>query len=490
MKVINYLIVITLIIIVLFLKTGGFSISGWNALSFNHIDKPLAIFLLLWAVRLIKVRRSVPLGGADKPTPSSIFPLAPTYSPKVFLCVYLLWLGMKLNSFSINLLTLYLPRQENVFHPALTFILSAFLVGGIAFLIYALTRNLLGELTAFFAAGIFLLSPLSRVNTSQLFPGQIIVLLSLGSLIFFMECLERYKKGAPGRRKFLGVSVGLLALAFLVKWALLGIEFKLQGVRDWILIQSRLKLALPVVWHYLLWVAGGMILFILKRRILLALLFLITFLWTFFVAKNNTVDVYMPLICTLSIMIASCLVWLIQNKFTNRTIFDKNLSFAIVVTFFVLSYFSTVSKFVNTPRRGGYEAEKSHHLTRNVSVVDDENVSSGRTVLMEKTERKEKSLVMYGPYDLLLPGNYETSFRLLVKDNTLPVPVINIDVATDGGDRLLAWRDIKGSDFRQNNSYETFSLKFSLKETKQVEYRVCTYGYTDIRIDRIDIRQL
>ena len=522
MKVINYLIVITLIIIGLFLKTGGFSISGWNALSFNHIDKPLAIFLLLWAIRLIKVRRSAPLGREDKSTPSSIPPLVPTGGEgereglsiggaclparqgdrwgsifrdhkvpgRILLWIYLLWLGMKINNFSINFFPLYLPHQESVFHPALIFTFSAFLVGGIAFLIYLLAGNLLGELTAIFAAGIFLLSPLSRINTSQLFPGQIIVIFSLGSLIFFTEYLGRYKRGAAGSGKFLGVSIGLLALALLMKWVLLGMNLELEGFRSWILFQSRLKLALPVVWHYLLWAAGGMILFIFKRRMLLVLLFLITLLWTFFVAKNSTLDVYMPLICLLSIMIASCLVWMLQNKFTNRTIFDRNLSFAIVVTFFILSYFSTVSKFVNTPRRSGYEAEKSHHLTKSVSVVDDKNASSGRTVLMKRTKRKEKSLVMYGPYDLLLPGDYETSFRLLVEDNALRVPVINIDVATDGGDSLLAWRDIRGSDFEKNNSYETFPLKFSLNGLTRVEYRVCSYGYTDMRVDRISIRQL
>ena len=70
------------------------------------------------------------------------------------------------------------------------------------------------------------------------------------------------------------------------------------------------------------------------------------------------------------------------------------------------------------------------------------------------------------------------------------MPVIDIDVVTDFGDTVLGWRDIKGADFKQGNSYETFSLKFSLEEPARVEYRVCTYGRTDIRIDRMDIRIL
>ncbi len=484
MRVINYLIVITLIIICLLLRTGGFSVSIWNALSFNHIARPLAIFLILWVIRLIKVRkRGVENGKEGKSS------LSPFSQRGVFLCVWLIWLGMKLNSFSFNLFTLYLPERGNSFHPSVTIIFSTFLVDGIGFLVYILTRNLLGDLTAFFATGIFLLSPLSRINTSQLFPSQTIVLLSLGSLIFFVKYLERRRKGAAGGKKVLGMSVAILGFAVLAKWVLLGIEFKFKGFQDWVLFQSRLELALPVVWHYSLWIAGGMVLFILKRRILLILLFLATFLWTFFIANNSALDVYIPLICLLSIMMASCLVWLLQNRFTNRTIFDRNVSLAIVVTFFILSYFSTVGKYVNRPRRSGYEAEKCHHLARGVSVVNDKNASSGKAVLMKKGEREESITIMYGPYDLLLPGNYEASFRLLAED-ALEVPVIDIDVVTDFGDTVFGWRDIRGTDFKQGNSYETFSLKFSLEEAARVEYRVCTYGRTDIRIDRMDIRIL
>lgn len=483
---INIVIVISIVVLALILKTGGFTLPLGKGilLSFRHLDNPLIIFLVFWSLRLILTRK--PLRAV------------PSFSSKqkniILKLTVLLWLGLKLFPYRFGTFSLYLPPFNHSLHPIITFILSCLLIGGIAYYIYLLAERTFGILAAIIAVATFLFSPLCRITTAALFPTYAILLFFLGSIVYFIRYLDPYKDNAgylssstnkAGVNLIIGFS--FLLSAFLFKYLWLGLNFKPQGLWDGVLFEQRLTTVLPLTGNPLLWIVPGIILSIRKRKSYLIFLLPLTFLWTFFIADNNGLASYLPLVCLLSIFSGACLNCLLKNRLTNRTTFDRNISFALTAALFILFYFNANSELARPLGSGFYEAENLSHYGR---IVDDADASGGQAVLKEKEAAETQSMTTFGPYHRFLSGEYEVTFRLFVEDNTFPHPVIKIDVATDHGRTVFASKKIKGTDFKHKNVYEDFSLRFFIRKRRRLEFRVASYGGVNIKADRVSLSLL
>ena len=335
--ILNTVIILSLVVLALTLKTGGFSIPAIS-LSCHHIQNPLIIFVLFWIVRLILTRkqgtsaiesrrRSLRIGGGTR---------------VVVNLIALLWLGSRIFPPHFESFSLYLPQARWMPHPLIMFALSSLLIAGIAYEMYTFVKRLLGETTALIAVTAFLFSPLCRTPEAGLFPSYTILLLLLGAAVHLSRYFARNAAtgadpcGGKSRPLIAGLLFLLSALLFRYFW--IGTSFKPQGLWEMALFKQRLTTAMPLPGNHLLWIVPGVLIFFSKRRSYLVVLLAATFLWTFFAADNNKLAAYLPMVCCLSVLMGACLGWLVENKLTNRTVFDRNISFAVAATFFVTTY--------------------------------------------------------------------------------------------------------------------------------------------------------
>jgi peptidoglycan/xylan/chitin deacetylase (PgdA/CDA1 family) len=490
--ILNTVIIFSLVVLALTLKTGGFSIPVIS-LSCHHIQNPLIIFVLFWIVRLILTRKQGTSAIESRRKNLRV-------AGKTGVIIALFWLGSRIFPPHFGNFSLYLPQARYVPHPLMIFALSSLFIAGIAYLMYTLVKRLLGETTAIIAMTVFLFSSLCRTLGAGLFPSYTIIILLLGSAVH----LSRYfapnvtagaasgseKSRARLRGHIRPLITGLLFLlsALLFRYFWMGMSFKPQGLWEMVLFKQRLTTAMPLPGNHLLWIVPGVIILLRgRRRSYLVVLLAVIFLWTFFAADNNKLAAYLPMVCCLSILMGACLSWLVENKLTNRTVFDRNISFAVAATFFVLFYFNVNSQLTHWTGLSLYEAE---NLPGYGTIIQDRNASGGAAVLKEKDAARKEATVIYGPYHPFLSGEYEATFRLLAGDNTNPRQVAKIDVSSDYGNIILATKRIRGTDFSRKGAYEDFSLRFLLTERMRLEFRVSSFARIDLTVDEVSMKLL
>ncbi|MGH7266413.1 MAG: DUF2079 domain-containing protein [Candidatus Rokuibacteriota bacterium] len=156
-------------------------------------------------------------------------------------------------------------------------------------------------------------------------------------------------------------------------------------------------------------------------------------------------------------------------------------------------------------RDGFLYLSKGHDTSRNRAVVEhvasiteaDEMLGwNARTVLDFAAGNKlarffaptrAPHAVVWGPYLRLPPGRYEVAFRLKARAR-VPDGVARLEVTTDMGNRVLAERTVRGTDFRHANTYEEFRLGVQTGEAlANVEFRVHFRGGRGMWIDRIHL---
>jgi FkbM family methyltransferase len=106
----------------------------------------------------------------------------------------------------------------------------------------------------------------------------------------------------------------------------------------------------------------------------------------------------------------------------------------------------------------------------------------GRSCLV--TDEGHKGHAVYGPYELLEPGDYMVSFSLASAAPEPPARNVRcavIDVARNTGNDVLAKLVIRPSDLSQE--LRLFTLRFTLTEPARVEYRVWASGTLPLLID-------
>jgi len=103
--------------------------------------------------------------------------------------------------------------------------------------------------------------------------------------------------------------------------------------------------------------------------------------------------------------------------------------------------------------------------------VDDPSSPTGMARYAAPGERLEGAHT-FGPYVTLPAGRYTARFLLKI-DRMTSEKVATLDVCTDIGRRIIASREISGSDFKEAGKYQWFELSFVLdRTTSNIEFRI------------------
>ncbi|MBN1581337.1 MAG: SpoIID/LytB domain-containing protein [Anaerolineae bacterium] len=98
---------------------------------------------------------------------------------------------------------------------------------------------------------------------------------------------------------------------------------------------------------------------------------------------------------------------------------------------------------------------------------------------------------LFGSDTPLLPaGQYRAYFRLKVPTGTITnsLEVLKLDVTSGDGSELLGIRYVRGTDFRAGDVYQEIAVDFELLSAEiPNEFRVESYGLTDLWLDRVQI---
>jgi hypothetical protein len=84
---------------------------------------------------------------------------------------------------------------------------------------------------------------------------------------------------------------------------------------------------------------------------------------------------------------------------------------------------------------------------------------------------------IYGPRKPLGQGHYRANFRLKINNTIGDEPVVDLDVASRHGKKIMALRTLTVQDFQRADTYQDFALDFNLlHDDNEIEFRVSTRG--------------
>ena len=130
-----------------------------------------------------------------------------------------------------------------------------------------------------------------------------------------------------------------------------------------------------------------------------------------------------------------------------------------------------------------YEAE---NLFQSVgSAIYELGASNNRSV---RGLQGEVGHITFGPYTTDTVGSdkeYKARFYLKTSDNSSTNDVVEIDVVN--GFNILGKQRIRGTDFSQENAYETFTVLFDAPSSGDIQYRVHVKGNATIHADKIEV---
>ncbi|MBU0648361.1 hypothetical protein KJ855_04245 [Patescibacteria group bacterium] len=100
--------------------------------------------------------------------------------------------------------------------------------------------------------------------------------------------------------------------------------------------------------------------------------------------------------------------------------------------------------------------------------------------------------VVYGPYSDDQPANnaYTATFRLKTRDNSSSEKIARIEVYNPFKETpLLAFKELKGTDFAANDTWQDFGLNFNRLAGGNLEFRVWFFDVADILSDKVSITE-
>ncbi|MBU0647724.1 S8 family serine peptidase [Patescibacteria group bacterium] len=131
-----------------------------------------------------------------------------------------------------------------------------------------------------------------------------------------------------------------------------------------------------------------------------------------------------------------------------------------------------------------YEAEDL-----NLGIGEVVRDSYNQQISVKATAGQGPGYVVYGPYTTdQSPGNYQATFKIKNR-GTSSNPLVRIDAVNVGGSGDYAYSDLYQNDFGANY-YTNNSIYFTRTADGTMEYRVYTYGQTDIMVDSITIEKV
>lgn len=103
--------------------------------------------------------------------------------------------------------------------------------------------------------------------------------------------------------------------------------------------------------------------------------------------------------------------------------------------------------------------------------------------------------LIFGQYVSLYPGTYRATFQLKIDDNKSDLDqdddVATIDVASNFGNKFIAVRVIKRSDFLSPDTYQSFTIDFTIySDENMVECRVFFTNRANLVVKSIDLERM
>jgi hypothetical protein len=129
--------------------------------------------------------------------------------------------------------------------------------------------------------------------------------------------------------------------------------------------------------------------------------------------------------------------------------------------------------------------ECAHHIGK---AVRDEDAEGGLAWEANTYSDPPANHMAFGPYLELKPGNYVAFFRIKLMEDAGEEVVADIDACVDYGRRILASREVSGSDLLLSR-YVQIPLPFQYPGGK-LECRVYWRGYSSLRLDAISLLSL
>lgn len=123
--------------------------------------------------------------------------------------------------------------------------------------------------------------------------------------------------------------------------------------------------------------------------------------------------------------------------------------------------------------------------------VEDKDAANGWALFGDPARKKNpEEILNAGPYTTFPGGNYKATFRVKVSDNTAEEPVLTLDVAGDSGKKVVATREIRGTDFEKIGEYQDITIEYYLTpgEPWQIEFRTYITGDAAVWVDDVYVR--
>ena len=137
-----------------------------------------------------------------------------------------------------------------------------------------------------------------------------------------------------------------------------------------------------------------------------------------------------------------------------------------------------------------YDAEELPHSTGKVVSDPDAlgrtRVRAGREAVFADPTADPPGYLTLGPYVALQPGEYRVIYRLKAGEG-VPSVVATVDVTADEGKRVVAQREIAGTDFAMAGRYQDFSLIFYNPGDEHLDFGVYFAGETALWADYVRV---
>ncbi len=132
-----------------------------------------------------------------------------------------------------------------------------------------------------------------------------------------------------------------------------------------------------------------------------------------------------------------------------------------------------------------YEAEDLPSQTGSIIAGDYYSGSKARQAV---AGIDSAGFMVYGPYSTELANqNYYAVFRLKTSDNQVTAPVATIEITNPGGTATYVQKNLTGTMFATNDTWQNFTLHFNRGVGGVMEYRVYFHDQADIAVDDIQI---
>lgn len=114
--------------------------------------------------------------------------------------------------------------------------------------------------------------------------------------------------------------------------------------------------------------------------------------------------------------------------------------------------------------------------------------ASASTKIITSDAANSVGMIWFGPYAYCVPGNYSAVFKLKTANETCE---LLLNIAAQSGALSLADRVVNGTEFKQLNAWQEFSVNFKVDLPTKLEFRgIGISNNTEVSVDYVRVEQI